>query len=139
MKLVKVNLLKHIESFSPRRVANMQKKMLKSGIWEKPICIEKNHFLVLDGQHRFEIAKMLRLKYIPCELFDYYEKGLETWSLRKDCVVSKELVIKKALDGDIYPYKTAKHRFPRQIEKCMITLKKLESYSKYDHDMISCK
>lgn len=136
MKLVNINLLKHIESFSPERVDNMHRKTLDSGVWERPICVEKNHFLVLDGQHRFEMAKKLGLKYIPCELFDYYEPDLETWSLRKECQVSKELVIAGALSGDIYPYKTAKHKFPRKIVKCMIPIKDIIKYSDLSEDII---
>lgn len=130
MKLVNINLLKHIESFSEKRVTNMKQKMLKTGIWEKPICVEKKHFLILDGQHRFEIAKKLGLKYIPCEFFDYDDKNVVIWSLRKDYLVSKDLVINRALSGNIYPYKTAKHKFPQKINKCMIRLEELEYYSK---------
>ena len=59
MKLVRIDLLKHIEDFSEKRASNMKEKMVQSGVWEKPICIEKNHFLILDGQHRFEVAKKL--------------------------------------------------------------------------------
>ena len=57
MKLIKVGLLRHIEAFSTKRVANITRKMLESGIWEKPICVERNHFLVLDGQHRLMAAQ----------------------------------------------------------------------------------
>ena len=50
---------------------DMKDKMVNSGVWEKPISIEINHFLILDGQHRYEVAKILGFDYIPCELFDY--------------------------------------------------------------------
>ena len=126
MKLVRVELLKHIESYSEKRVINMKDKMVNSGVWEKPISIEINHFLILDGQHRYEVAKILGFDYIPCELFDYNDPGVITWSLRKECIVSKNLVIEGALNGNIYPYKTAKHKFPYLIEKCFITLKQLK-------------
>ena len=49
------------------------------------------------------------------------------WSLRKKCDVSKSLVIKNSKSGDIYPYKTAKHKFPRKIDKCSIPLNTLTS------------
>ncbi|MCK4664963.1 MAG: ParB N-terminal domain-containing protein [Bacteroidales bacterium] len=136
MKLVKVALLKHIEGFSKNRVENMKKKMFRSCIWEKPICIEKNHYLVLDGQHRFEVALKIGLKYIPCELFDYNDDEVVTWSLRKEYIVSKKMVIERALNGNIYPYKTAKHKFSRKIEKCNISLNELEKYNKYIDDII---
>jgi hypothetical protein len=125
MRLVKISLLRHIESFSEKRVENMKRKMLQSGIWEKPISIEKHYFLILDGQHRVEVAKALGLKYIPCEFFDYDDVSVKVWSLRKECVVTKKLVIDRTLKGNIYPYKTAKHRFPQKITKINIPLKEL--------------
>ena len=124
-RLIQTDRLRHIEGFSETRVHNMKEKIVQKGIWEKPICIEKNHLLVLDGQHRVQVAKALNLKYIPCALFDYQDDGVVVWSLRKDCFVSKEEVIKRALKKNIYPYKTAKHKFPVPIQKCLIPLEKL--------------
>ncbi len=136
MKLVRVDLLIHIEGFSKTRVANMKQKMLEGGVWRKPICIEQKHLLILDGQHRYEVAVALGLKYVPCEFFDYDDENLLVWSLRKECEVSKQLVVKRALSKNIYPYKTAKHKFPQKIEKAMIPLEKLRSYSKNNKDII---
>lgn len=130
MKLVKLTLLKHIEAFSPTRVANMTRKIRDRGILERPICVEENHWLILDGQHRYQVAKALGLKYIPCQLFDYSDEDLLVWSLRDDCEVSKELVIERSLSGNIYPYKTAKHKFPRKKLKPMIPLDVLRQYSR---------
>ena len=130
MKLIRLNLLKHIESFSEKRVANMRRKMETSGIWEKPISVERNHMLILDGQHRYEVARGLKLTHIPCELFDYEDEDLLVWSLRKECDVSKQLVIERSLSGNIYPYKTAKHKFPRTVEKVMIPLEDLRRHCK---------
>jgi len=120
VKLIRVELLKHIEGYSKKRVAMMKMKILKDNLWLKPICIEKNHYLVLDGQHRLEAAKELELAYIPCELFDYDD--VEVWSLRPNHEVNRRLVIEKTLRGDIYPYKTAKHRFPVEIKACNLPL-----------------
>ncbi|MCK4752345.1 MAG: ParB N-terminal domain-containing protein [Planctomycetes bacterium] len=114
----------------------MKRKMLENGIWEKPICIEENHFLILDGQHRYEVASELGLKYIPCEFFDYNDESLLVWSLRKECAVSKHQVIERALRGDIYPYKTAKHKFPQKVEKVKIPLEGLHAYSKTNEEDI---
>jgi len=136
MKLVRVELLKHIENFSHKRVNNMKEKMVKNGIWENPICIEENYRLILDGQHRYNVAIKLGFRYIPCEFFNYSDEKLFVWSLRKDCIVTKKLVISKALNGNIYPYKTAKHKFPYKIEKCLIPLDDLFKYNKYKNDII---
>lgn len=139
MILVRLELLKPIEDFSQKRVHNMKMKMLDSGIWQKPICIEKKYLLILDGHHRYNVAKTLGLKYIPCESFDYNNNNLLVWSLRKDCMVNKKLVINKSLKGDIYPYKTAKHKFPKKVDKCLIPLTDLSFYDKFSDDFVDYK
>ncbi len=116
IKLIKVKLLKHIEGFSKKRVQWLKNKICEEGYWTRPVCIGKNHYLVMDGQHRLEVAKELNLEYIPCLLFDYYE--VEVWSLRDNHKVTPQLVIERALKEELYPYKTVKHRFPKPIENC---------------------
>jgi len=125
MKLIKIEKLKPIENFGKNRVKWLKKKILSEGFWTKPICIEKNYMLVLDGMHRLEVAKQIGLKVIPCELFNYDE--VEVWSLRPTtCIVTRKEVIHRALSGKIYPYKTAKHKFPKEIELCKIPLEDLK-------------
>ncbi len=125
MKLVKLELLRPIEGHSQVRVKNMAKKIEESGIWQRPIVVEEKHMLILDGHHRYEVAKELNFSHILCEFFNYFDPQLEVWSLRADCEVSKDMVIQRAITGSIYPYKTAKHKFPRNVEKCMMPLAKL--------------
>ncbi len=137
MKLVKLELLNPIEGHSKIRVENMKNKMIALGLWIRPICIEAEHWLILDGHHRFNVAKELGYKYVPSELFDYKDKNLTVWSLRKDYNVNKDLVIRKALNGDIYPYKTAKHKFPYHIDKCMLPLSELSKYNIINDDIVN--
>jgi hypothetical protein len=75
------------------------------------VVLERKYHLAMDGQHRMEVAKRLGLAVVPALLYRYDE--VEVWSLRPDhYTVSGEEIIARALAGDIYPYKTAKHRFP---------------------------
>ena len=113
IRLVKVSRLKHIEGFSKKRVGWLRKKILKEGVWIRPLCIDRKHHLVLDGQHRMEVARELGLDVVPCLLFDYHD--VEVWSLRKKHKVTVDLVIEKSLKGDVYPYKTVKHRFDKSL------------------------
>ncbi len=139
MKLVRIELLNPIEDFSQKRVNNMKEKMVNSCIWQSPICIEKNYYLILDGHHRYNVAKILGFKYIPCESFDYKDKDVLVWSLRDEYLVTKKLVKNRSLNGDIYPYKTAKHKFPYKIEKCLIPLLDLSKYNKFNSDFVDYK
>jgi len=110
MKFIKIDRLICIEKFGPKKVKKLKNKILKDGVWIRPICIDKKRFLIMDGHHRFEVAKQLGFKYIPCKLYSYSE--VEVRSMRKNHTITKELIIKKVLSGDVYPYKTVKHKFP---------------------------
>lgn len=127
IKYVEVEKLKHIEGFSKVRVDTLRKKIVSEKMWNQPLKVEKNHYLVLDGQHRLEVAKLLNLKRIPCQLFDYNDVKL--WSLRKNHPVSRELVIENSLSGNIYPYKTVKHSFPNIVTDFYIPLNELYEMS----------
>jgi len=122
-ELVKVSDLYCIEKFDEDRVIWLKEKIFSDGVWTQPLKIEHKHHLILDGHHRFEVAKILGLKYLPCELYDYDD--VPTWSLRPEIKISKEEVIKKSLNGDTYPYKTVKHQF-YSLSKCSIELGELK-------------
>mgnify|MGYP000893304802 CR=1 FL=1 len=123
MKLIKISELKPIEGHSKKRVNWLKNKIIKEQIWTKPICIEQKYNIVLDGMHRFEVAKLLKMKYIPCELFDYND--VKVWSLRSNHIITASIVIEKIKQGYIYPFKTVKHDFLSIIKLCNIPLKEL--------------
>lgn len=108
--LVEVKKLRHIEGFSQKRVDWLRDKILRENFWIVPLKVDDEHDLVMDGQHRMEVAKSLELSVVPCVRYSYDE--VDVWSLRGNHEVTPQLIIKKALFGDVYPYKTAKHSFP---------------------------
>jgi hypothetical protein len=111
IEFIDVQTLRHIEGFSRPRVAWLAKKIQAEQLWTKPVVLDRAHHLVMDGQHRMEVAKLLGLSVIPAILYDYAE--VDVWSLRPGhYTVTPQEVIARALRNDIYPYKTAKHRFP---------------------------
>jgi hypothetical protein len=111
IEYIDVSTLRHIEGFSARRVTWLADKITREGFWRVPLVLERKYHLAMDGQHRMEVAKRLGLAVVPALLYRYDE--VEVWSLRPDhYTVSGAEIIARALAGDIYPYKTAKHRFP---------------------------
>lgn len=125
--IVKVNVdkLKHIEDFGRKRVDWLKNKILSEGVWTVPLKIEKKNFLVMDGQHRMEVAKLLNLKCVPCILYSYDE--VKVWSLRDNYEVNADLITQRVFEDNIYPYKTAKHAFPDSGDlKCEIPLSQLK-------------
>lgn len=107
---VPVEQLRHIEGFSRKRVDWLAGKILAEGVWTKPVALDREHNLVLDGQHRMETAKRLGLKWVPAVRYDY--AAVELWSLRPAHSFDWQQVTRRALADKPYPYKTVKHRFP---------------------------
>ena len=110
VELVAVERLRHIEGFSKRRVEWLARKILDEGVWTRPVALDADHGLVLDGQHRMEAAKVLGLQRVPAVRYSYAD--VEVWSLRPNHEFDWKRVTERALAGMPYPYKTVKHRFP---------------------------
>jgi L-serine kinase (ADP) len=110
IEMVDVDRLLHIEGFSKRRVDWLAGKILAEGVWTKPVALDEEHDLVLDGQHRMETAKRLGLRRVPAVRYVYAD--VELWSLRPAHQFDWQRVTERALAARPYPYKTVKHRFP---------------------------
>jgi hypothetical protein len=124
IEMVDVTCLKHIEGFSKKRVQWLKDKIVREGVWNKPVALDGSHGLVLDGQHRMEVAKALGLKRIPAIRYDY--AAVKVWSLRPGKhEFTWETVVERALAGDIYPYKTVKHEFPVPLPACHFRIEEL--------------
>lgn len=123
VQFVSVDGLKHIEAFDEKRVQTLLTKIEGEAVWSAPVIIEKNDHLVLDGQHRMEVAKRMGLKRIPAIVVDY--RDVHVWTLRKEQRVSLPLIRKRVRNGNIYPYKTVKHKFDFYLPKISVDLDEL--------------
>jgi len=121
--LTEVNKLYPVEAYDKSRISRIKQFIIQDSYWRKPLRIEKNHNLVLDGHHSLELAREMKLRFVPVIGFDYDE--IEMWSLREELCLNKEIVIKNATRGNIYPYKTVKHKFPDVRCECNISLEEL--------------
>ena len=110
IELLPVKSLTHIEGFSIKREKWLRKKILNEGRWSVPLKVDSEYKLVMDGQHRMEVAKNLDLKFVPCIVYKYLD--VKVWSLRKEYEVTQSEIINNYKKNYIYPYKTAKHKFP---------------------------
>ena len=108
--LVDVETLRHIEDFDPERALWLARKIRAEGLWTAPLAVSREHHLVMDGQHRMEAARHLGLRRVPATIHDYAD--IPVHSLRPGFTVTAEAILARALSGDPYPYKTAKHVLP---------------------------
>jgi len=123
--LYPVSDLKHIEGFSAKRVEWLLSKIVQEKFWTKPLALDDKHGIVLDGQHRMEVAKKLNLKNVPVVHFRYSDVPIR--SLRENHSFTWQDVVARALSGDIYPYKTVKHDFVEPLPRIAYDLNGLLS------------
>jgi L-serine kinase (ADP) len=116
VEMVETIRLRHIEGYSAKRVSWLHDKILKEGIWTVPLALDQEHNLVLDGQHRMEVALSIGLKRVPAVKYDY--SSVKVWSLRKNYEFDWARVVDTVLSGTIYPYKTVKHEFGPSSPSC---------------------
>lgn len=122
--LIPTSSLIHIEGFSKKRVDWLVGKIIKENFWTKPLAVDLEHHLVLDGQHRMEAAKILGLTNVPVIKYDYSKVKL--WSLRPKYEFDWKEVTRRSLEGVPYPYKTVKHEFENKLPKCEFPLESLK-------------
>lgn len=124
VQYMEVTQLHGIEEYGPERVEILLNEITAQNIWTVPIIVSKGSNLVLDGQHRLEVARRLGLVRLPAVVVNYSD--IAVWSLRKEIRVDPKRVEKAVLkNGTIYPYKTVKHKFPFDIPAVQIPLEEL--------------
>ncbi|WP_421848642.1 ParB N-terminal domain-containing protein [Marinomonas sp.] len=115
--------LRPTESVAPRRVAKLKKKIQQEGVWTRPICVEENDLFIMDGHHRFAVAKRLGLKLVPVLLLNY--ETTSVLSRKRKYKVSASFVRSRAKKGFLYPLKNTCHIFPEGLSGCVVPLSKL--------------
>lgn len=112
IKLLKLTELKRHEQIMESRVLQLMKIIKNKGVFNKPIIVEKNTKIILDGHHRVEAMKKLGYQKIPAELVDY--KDIKVKLRHKNLPISliRELVLLSGSRGSLLPRKTTKHYYP---------------------------
>lgn len=118
--------LRNTEEHDPNRVEMLYNKIMETNKWTLPLIVEKQNNMVLDGNHRLNVARRMGLKKVPVIYVNYDDVSI--WSLRKEYKVSPSLVKKKVIDNcEIYPYKTVKHKYNFKIRDINIDLEELRN------------
>jgi len=117
---VRIDLIRPNERHHAEHAATLADTIMREQLWRIPITLECNSLAVMDGHHRFEAARRLKLNYVPCLLLDYDQ--VEVIATRQGYVVTPEEIVRRARSGDLYPPKTTRHRFPSPLPACNISL-----------------
>jgi L-serine kinase (ADP) len=116
------------EEIDKHNLQHVMTMIQKSKVFKEPIIVDKKSLVILDGHHRFNSCKKLGLHKIPCILVDYLkDTHIRVTSRRKKIDITKEIVVKMGLSGNLFPKKTTKHFIPKRVKKLHIPISELRN------------
>ena len=130
VQLVPVEFLRPHEEVIPKNVDQLERMTLKWDAYTKPLLVDRSTGTILDGHHRYEIAKRLELKCLPCVLVDYLSDEsikIILWPNSKWTSIDKRDVIDAALNGNLMPPKTSRHLLSEDLPPISVSLSRLLS------------
>lgn len=118
LELISIDTIQVTEEHIAERVNWLEEKIKQEGLWRVPLLLEYNTFAIMDGHHRYEVAKRLGLKRVPSILLSYSNDNVQVTSWRNDFIINKEIALEYISQKKIFPHKTTKHiitPYPNEI------------------------
>jgi ParB-like chromosome segregation protein Spo0J len=110
-ELLDVGILHIHEKIQPDLLERTMEEIKADGYVKRPILVADEHFVILDGHHRYAALRALGCRRIPAYVIDYFTDvvDLRTWPNAIVKEVLKEEVIRRGLADDPFPPKTTRH------------------------------
>ena len=123
-----VEVLKPHEQVIQKKVDQLERMTIRWDAYTKPLLVDGATGTILDGHHRFEIARRLDLQCLPCVVVDYLDDDSITLLLRPNSDregITKDDVIQAGLSGDLMPPKTSRHLLSDDLPPISVPLSRL--------------
>ena len=123
-----VEILKPHEQVIQKKVDQLERMTIRWDAYTKPLLVDGATGTILDGQHRFEIARRLDLQCLPCVVVDYLDDDSITlllWPNSDREGITKDDVIQAGLSGDLMPPKTSRHLLSDDLPPISVPLSRL--------------
>ena len=139
-QIVPVKNLRPLETVFPHHLENLTKMIYKDEVMRFPIIAEDKHGIVLDGSHRYVFLLHESFKLAPVIYVNYSSPHIRVGThlmhrhiVTKPLDISKKEVIRRGIEGDLYPPRVSRHFFPfRKNNPIDIPLKDLVKGEKVD-------
>ena len=128
VQLIPVEVLKPHEQVIQKKVTQLERMTMRWNAYTKPLLVDGATGTILDGHHRFEIAKRLGLQCLPCVVVDYLEDdsiALMLWPNSDREVITKQDVIDAGMSGDLMSPKTSRHLLSDDLPPISVPLSRL--------------
>ena len=123
-----VEVLRPHEQVIQKKVDQLERMTIRWDAYTKPLLVDGATGTILDGHHRFEIAKRLDLQCLPCVVVDYLDDDSITlllWPNSDREGITKDDVIQAGLSGDLMPPKTSRHLLSDDLPPISVPLSRL--------------
>lgn len=89
------------------RLKQVRESILSEGL-KHPIVVDRATKIILDGHHRYNTLKSLRIEKVPVFYVNYFDDRIivDSWNGAK---LTKKDVVEKVNSGGLFPKKTTKH------------------------------
>ncbi len=126
--LIEIGSLRGHEEVIPDNLEKRSSKLLAMGFY-KPIIVDRDSLVILDGHHKWTAARLLGLERVPVLMVDYLLDESVNVGVWPDCgreSITKHEVLEMGLSGGVFPPKTSRHMFPFRIPSIRIPLEELK-------------
>ena len=123
-----VEVLRPHEQVIQKKVDQLERMTIRWDAYTKPLLVDGATGTILDGHHRFEIARRLDLQCLPCVVVDYLDDDSITlllWPSSDREGITKDDVIQAGLSGDLMPPKTSRHLLSDDLPPISVPLSRL--------------
>ncbi len=128
VQLIPVEVLKPHEQVIQKKVDQLERMTIRWDAYTKPLLVDGATGTILDGHHRYEIARRLDLQCLPCVVVEYLDDDSITlllWPNSDREGISKDDVIRAGLSGDLMPPKTSRHLLSDDLPPISVPLSRL--------------
>lgn len=110
-ELVDIRLLHSHEQVEADLFERTLEEIKRDGYLKKPILVSRDDYVILDGHHRYEALRALGCRRVPAYVIDYFSDAVQlgTWPDATVKDVTKEEVVRRGLEGELFPPKTTRH------------------------------
>lgn len=127
LDLVPVSALKPSEQINLERAEALMHQIKDMGRWVRPLLIERDSKLVMDGHHRLFSAQKLGLVYVPAVQLSYDDPRLSVTRWADSSPMDYRDITQAALTDTLLAYKTTRHVLRADLPLCDITLNSLRT------------
>ena len=107
--LVDMARLRGHEQTDETRLNALKAEIESDGMLFRPIVVDEETDVVLDGHHRLAALKLLGCSKIPVCYVSYASDSIGVMSMLKGLKITKSMVVQAGLSEDPFPPKTTWH------------------------------